>query len=258
MASSLASLDNAIANNNTLGQLAICHADRMATATTAATTSSGYISAQRYPLTVAIASGGSASGGYMTMCSMLQEDATVGLLCGLEYLLGTLTISGNSFSDGVAMPTKTVRGTSAQSATLMPMLYVSTTLVAVTPVITITYVNQSGLGGQTATLTLPTNAAVGSAFCIAPHLASGDTGIQNITGISTSAGTGGVLKIYGVLPLAEINQGGSSFSQVSIPPLALPNEMFLITNAETLGFYRFGAVTTNTLIVAMSITPEST
>lgn len=215
--------------------------------TTAATTTCGSTSAQRYPVTLTIPSVGSGlSGVYFPNIELLGLGQATTLMCGLEYTLGTLTVSGNAFSAGVSMPTKTVQGTSVTTATACPMLYISTTLVATTPVITITYTNQAGTTGKTCSVTLPTNALTGSAFLLGPHLAAGDTGIRAVTGISTSAGTGGVMAVVGVLPLGW-SPASSATLHVQTSFLGFPAPMFLAEPNEAVAFYHFGSNSASTV-----------
>jgi hypothetical protein len=159
--------------------------------------------------------------------------------------MGTLTVSVNSFADGVVMPSKVVRGLSVQTASLMPVLHVSTTLIAATPIVTITYKNQNGVGGRTATLTLPTNAVKGSVYQIAPHLQSGDSAIQDVTAVSINTGTGGVIQVMGLLPLGLGLADSFIQGQNSLDPLASPWPVFLVEPAENIAVYRLGRVTFN-------------
>ncbi len=216
--------------------------------TTAAGITSGYLTGQRYGsfATPSFATG--LKGMYLTQCRMghLAGANSVSLLCALEYTLGTLTVSGNySFADGVVMPSKVVRGLSVQTASLIPVLFVSTTLTAVTPAVTITYKNQGGTGSRSAVLTLPTNAAIGSVFQIAPHFQAGDSAMQDVTGMSIDTGTAGVVKVMGLLPLGAGLNDSFVQGQNSIDPLASPWPVFLVEASENIAVYRFGRKTTN-------------
>jgi len=131
-------------------------------------------------------------------------------------------------------------------------LVVTTTLTgATTPVLTITYKNQAGTGSKTATLTLPSNPVVNSAFIINPHLASGDSGVQDITNLSISTGTGGVIKIYGALILGKTyDQSNGGGAGNGIDPLVSNEEMWLCETNDVIGFYTLGTQTSVQIVSA--------
>ena len=220
--------------------------------TTAANSTSGLISAQRYPRTVTVPSLGSGVTGVAFPTVDLDIGIGAGsgfsaiMSCGLETLLGTLTVSGNSFAAGSAMPTKTVKGTSVATATDSVFAVATTALGgATTPVLTITYTNQSGTGSRTATLTLPSNPAVNTAFLVSPHLQSGDTGIRSVENISISTGTSGTIKIYGVLPLGKKCNGANSAYFAGPDPFTVPQIPWVAVGSETIGFYTVGQTAAN-------------
>ena len=229
MGTVLNSIDNIIASSEDNGPFTRFYYSTIGTATTAATTSSGYVNAQRFPnpLTMLSSFGAGITGAVFPYVRCMSDDPDSHFICGIEYDMGTLTISGNSFADGVAMPTKVVRGTSLQTASQIAFLVVNSTLTATTPVITITYTDQGGTTSNTATLTLPTNPVVNSSFLITPHLASGDTGIRDITNMSTNVGTGGILKIYGLLIL-NIVGNQAAFTCHAEDPLTVPHIMWKV------------------------------
>lgn len=253
MATLLNNLDNILTASATKGPLPIFWFDYLGVATTAATTTSGYVTGQRFNRSISFASpfvaGSGITGANLTYARMAGVSLGVSMMVGIEYLMGTLTVNGNSYVDGVAMPTKTIKGTSVQTASGYLLAVVTTTLVATTPVLTINYTNQSGTTGHSCTLTLPTNSAVSTAFLINPHLQSGDSGAQNLSasgpnGLSISTGTGGVIKVYGVLPLSECAVG-SAATPITPDPLSVSQENYLWESGEALGFYRFGASAIN-------------
>jgi hypothetical protein len=178
------------------------------------------------------------------------------MMGALEYTLGTLTVSGNSFSAGVTMPTKTVMGTSLQTATVEPMLVVTAALTATNPVVTITYTDQDGNTGATAVLTLPSNTLINSAFRIAPYLANGDTGIQAVTNISISTGTVGSLAVMGLLVVnATQSTNASGFGMVS--PLEQPIPIYLWEAGEKIAFYRYGVASTTYGFIHLTAVAET-
>jgi hypothetical protein len=105
-------------------------------------------------------------------------------------------------------------------------------------------------------MTLPTNAAINTAFRIAPYLANGDTGIRAITNISTSAGSAGVLTIYGLLTInATTSTSIANFGNLS--PLESPTPAFLWEAGERIGFYRYGATTASHLFGHLTAVAET-
>jgi hypothetical protein len=218
--------------------------------TNSATTACGYISAKALPRTITVPTpGGGLTGMYLTTCRLIPGVSFAGnVICALQYTLGTLTVSGNSFVAGVSMPTKSLRLSQASSsittASQVALVAVTTTLNAATPVLTITYTNQDGDTGQTATLTLPTSPTVESAFIIDPHLASTDTGIRAVTNMSISTGSAGVLAVYGLLVLG-IGQQSTNAGGAQGNPLAEPRPLWLCEAGETIGFYMFGGNSAN-------------
>jgi hypothetical protein len=197
-----------------------------------------------------------ATGCYVTVLDMTNYTGGTIMVGGLEYALGTLTVSGNSFSGGVSMPTKDVMGSSITTACSEPLLVATVTLAATTPTITITYTDQDGNTGNSAVLTLPTNVAANSAFRIAPYLANGDTGIRAVTNISTSAGTAGTLVVYGMLPInMTVAAGATPFGAIS--PLESPLPMYLCEAGERLAFYRYGSTSGTSLEVHLYAVAET-
>jgi hypothetical protein len=160
-----------------------------------------------------------------------------------EFDLGTLTVSGNTFSGAGTMPTRRYNDkTAVQTASTYSMLVVNTALTATTPVVTITYTDQSGNTGNTATLTLPTSPVINTAFLISPHLANADTGIRAITNMSISTGSAGILKVYGLLPIALGTTEDLSNPQTpDIIPVAQP--MWQLKGADSIAVYQIGKAT---------------
>lgn len=246
------SIDHAIQLSQTYGQYRRYHVTKLAAATTAATTTSGYVSAQRFPHPITVPSlGTGVTGMVVTYCRMMTSSGGASAICAAETTLGTLTVSGNSFAAGSAMPTRLVRDVSVTTASVMPVVYVSASATATTPTLTITYTDQDGNTGQTATLTLPSNALVNTCFLIQPHLANGDTGIRAVTNMSISAGSAGTLKVMGLLPIA-MSSGGLVPMLTGPDPFAMPIPMIPLAAGDVIGFYRTGSALageTRTMIV---------
>jgi len=181
-----------------------------------------------------------------------NSTAAQPILCALEYNLGSVALATGTFTDGVAMPTKTIEGSAIQTASLLTMMVVTATLTATSPVITATYTDQSGNTGASCALTIPTNALVNSAFIMTPHLATGDTGVQDVTNITKSAGTAGTVAVRGLLPLAIGFQAGTAGHPLKIEPLTIQYPQFLVEASETIAFYCFGATGNPELIATLT------
>jgi len=233
------------------------HFSKIGSSTTPATTASGYTTAQRSPDVLTAPSFGAQVGAaYCSYCPMVTDNASETQVAAIEYLLGSLTVNGNSFSAGVTMPTKSVRGGSAQCGSSMLVVAVITNMTATTPTLTITYTNQDGTTGKTATLTLPTNATANSVFRIDPHFANGDTGARAVTNISISAGTAGTLRVYGLLPVGSSPQMTGALVG-SADPLTIPIVPWLLAAGDVIGFYRFGSSSPCDLFSVIDLEPDT-
>jgi len=249
----LSSIDAILDTAATNGPWSRVYAGQIA-ATTSATANSGYVTSQRFPTAMTMPAMTSVSTFYLTHFRAVSSQAPVILLLADEYLLGTLNTGTNAFTDGVAMPSKLIEGASTQTATQLAVAVVSTALGASTSALTITYTNQGGTANQTATMTLPNSSAVNSAFMIDPHLATNDTGIQDVTSLSVATTFTGVVKIYGliVLGLAAQGTGAASSSQaIGLDCLSAPIFPWPVAAADALGFYSFG--TANAMDVVATI-----
>lgn len=237
MGTVLNSLDTLLAQYIDKGPLIRTHQEQVS-GTTAATTTSGYTSAQRCAATVTIPTLGSGvTGVCFPVIKMTGEDAGCIHIATLEYELGSLAVSTNTFTGGSAMPTKIVRGESVLTASIMPMLIVDTSLTATAPVVTITYTNQSGTGSRTCTMTLPNSPLAKTAFFMGPHLQSGDTGVRSVQNISISTGSAGTLKVMGNLILSYGMQVGTT---INVDPLTLPIPHYRAIAGDRVAFYRTG------------------
>lgn len=248
----LNSLDNMLSQASAQGMW-VRGLDSAVVATTAASTTCGYVSACRFPNSLVIPTlGGTVTGAYVTLCRMVGARASCVFVAALEVLLGTLTVSGNVFADGSIMPTRLVNGVSQVLATMIPMLVVNTALTATTPAVTITYTDQDGNTGNSAVLTLPTNPVINTAFCIMPHMVAGDTGIIDITNISISAGSAGVLKVYGLVPINNIPIDQTPYNAPMLDPIPQAQIMPRLVAADIISFYRYGLSTSDQLIAALA------
>ena len=223
-------------------------------AITAATTGSGYTTVRRFPRPIVIPSVAAPVTGFYITAVIVAPSQTQGQIVGLEYLLGTINIGTGAFTDGVAMPSKTIRGTSVQTAASLAFCAV-TSAVSGTSTITITYTNQSGTTGRTASLTLPSSPALGSAFYIHPHLQAGDTGIRDVTNITQSGGTGGVVEVYGLLPIRSV--ASASMAGQDTSPLAVPELDVLCEPGEAINVYGVGPTGIGDIAVMLAGVPAT-
>lgn len=253
-------LDAAISAAATNGMMQRMYYSRTGLTVTAATINSGGVSILRSPQRIQMPSsnGSGVSGFIATNVWGFTGASNSGMFFGLEYELGSLAVSTNTFTDGVAMPIKTVRGASITTAASL-VFAVATVAVtgATTPTLTITYTDQDGNTSNTATLTLPSNPSINTGFYVTPHLASGDTGIRDVTNISISTGTAGTIKVYGLLPLMISNNPSSPFATV-LNCMNAPLVPYLIEPNEYIGAYRFGVAGASELFYGYSLTPETT
>lgn len=253
-------INAAISSTATNGMMQRMFYLRMGSTVTAATTGSGAVTIMRGNQRPQMPSNGSGVSGFIAANAWgFNNVVNTGLVYGLEYELGSLAVSGNTFTDGVAMPTKTVRGASITTAASLVFAVATVAVTATTPTLTITYTDQDGNTGQTATLTLPTSPTVNTGFYVTPHLASGDTGIRDVTNISISTGTAGTIKVYGVLPLM-ISTGQSTNVGLAtvLNPLNSTIVPYLIEPNEYIGFYRFGNTAAGEIYAGFNLVPETT
>jgi hypothetical protein len=236
--------------------------------TTAATTTCGLTSRQRYPASINVFGGTTADPSlgtgvtqvYLTDFMGFTEDTPQIILCGIEYNFGTMSGVTDTYTDsGVSMPSKTIRIEGADSAVQTAALVchaVVTTAFSGTGTYTyaITYTNQDGTTGRTATIVVPNGSALYSAFDLIPHLQAGDTAIRDITACALTAGnpSAGVLTFYGLLPLA--------MSQTATVSTTGPNDilstnfpMFPIANTDEIAFYSSGQATSNRLVAYLAL-----
>lgn len=238
------SIGTILQSNSNYGQLHRARVSNIGSVTSVATSTSGYNTCQRFPQTFTVPTLTTVTAAFMTYARMLSSATTIqGLF--LEVTGATLTVSGNSYAHNATTPTRQIYGATSSVQLTCPktMVYISATLTATTPVLTITYKNQAGTGSRTATMTLPTGALVNSAFDINPHLQSGDTGITDITNLSISTGSAGTIKIVYLFPLfMDSNLQG-------IPnPLLNSQVLYPLLANDVIVPYRWGSNGTGTIL----------
>lgn len=233
------SFSNLLSNNATYGNLTRFVASAELAAVPAATTTSGYISAHRCKTPFTVPSFSGPTEAYLTYCDMTYGASNHVLLMALEYDLGNINMSTGTFTQNLTMPSKTIEGASIQTASMLTLATVTSAVTATTPGLTITYTNQSGTGGQSASMTLPTNTnTLNTAYLMTPHLASGDTGVRAITACTKSAGSAGTINFYGLLPLA-FGTTSTGMASGTSSPLTTPFPNFPIAAADTISWWIF-------------------
>ena len=129
-----------------------------------------------------------------------------------EVVFGSLNTNTNVFTDGVAY-------TSPKFVAYLELRMTQTCNTNMT--ITITYTNQSGTTGRTATIALvgsgPTQSMIYYTYLIT--LQSGDTGVRDITNISTSATGNGNFTIYGMIDILRDSADAAGVIYTDYPPL---------------------------------------
>lgn len=167
------------------------------------------------------------------------SNSNMMMLVGLEYLLGSVNLATGTFTDGVAMPTKLINGESITTAAMWTFLAVTTTLSATSPIITVTYTNEVGTASRSVATTMPSNSNVGTAMFLNTNLQGDDFAIRDVTGITKSAGSSGVVSVYGYLPLHFSRTSFQSNSNVSrMADSSLP--LFIGEASEKIGFIGMG------------------
>ena len=246
------SVDNILSSAKNLGVFRRFWSNNVGTCS-AATTSCGSQSIKRLPgpITLPSSFGPGVNGIYFTRVEMATDRQTY-TLAALEYNMGSLAVSTNTFTDGVSMPVKNVLGNSIQTAAEMTVVVATTALTATTPVLTITYTDQDGNTGNTATLTLPTNVSVNSGFLVHPHLANGDTGIRDITNVSISTGSAGVLGIFGLLIL-NTQSNGITFCPNRFGPTNQPYIPWIGEASERVAVYQGNTVNSQVSMVLTGV-----
>lgn len=191
----------------------------------------------------------------LTSIDGVSEDTTTTLVAGYVLQLGSLNMNTGTFTSGSTMPTRTIGGVSTQTASIYPFLVVTAAVTATTPTITITYTDQDGNTGQTATLVLPTSPALDTCFAIAPHLAAGDTGMRAVTNMTKSAGTAGTVEVYGFIPNAYGSSVSANYQMAQ--PLFNTLPFFPFKAGDQIGFFRMGSTSSTTGVITYTMIPET-
>jgi len=222
---------------------------------TAALTTCGSITGYRYPYTYTVPTTGAGVAGFMPSSMYNYGDDTATFTIGfLEYNLGSIALATGTFTSGATMPTKTIYGSSVQTAGAFCFLHCDAATTATTPTITTTYTNQDGTGSRTSTLVLPTSPILGTAFFMQPHLNNGDTAIRSVQNITKSAGTAGTISVRCGIPLVyQANYSSLMFSTNYLSNLA---SSIILEAGETIAWYRFGATSSSEMAAMVNLIVE--
>lgn len=252
----LSSIDAMLTSDATYGMLRRALSGRMV-ASTAATANCGGVACTRADPQLTIPSLGTGiTGCYLAHGrSVVNSNPSVSVIA-LEVLLATHVV-GTGFTSGGSMPTRTIEGASVVTATMLPMVVCTNVSGATPPAFTITYTDQDGNGSQTsATVTLPVTPNDRAAYCLAPHLASGDTGVRSVSAISMSASpTTGTFKIYGLFPLAFSVQG-VALTNGHLDPVGVPFPIIPLVAGDIVAVYGFGMVGSGDFYASMAFLPD--
>lgn len=247
--------DNMLNTIETKGAIPI-HLNTLVASVTAGTVQSGYTGFKHYTDEFIMPSSLPASVlgyffGSLDVSANINQATTHACL---QYDLATLT-GAASFAAGVTMPVKRILGQSIQTAAMLAVLRITTAFTGgTTPTIVITYTNQDGVTGRTATLILPANPTANAAFLIAPHLQSGDTGILSVQNITRSLGTVGVCVVSGLLPMHI--QPSAISAPNPVEPLTQMLPRFLAEANEVIAFYANQAANATQVQISGLLIPE--
>lgn len=229
---------------------------RRGSSSTAALATCGSVSCYRMPGTVPIPSPGSGVAGFVfpTM-NTWTEDPCI-MLAGIEYELGSLTVSTNTFSAGSSMPTETIRGVSVQTAAAFCFAVCTVAVTATTPTLTITYTDQDGNTGNSCAPVLPTSPLIDTAFFLQPHLANGDTAMRAVTNMSISTGSAGTIRVFGLLPLTISHNTSSQMFASDMLGFFGPD--YISTTSDKIAVYRVTSATASDFIGMYTGLPDPT
>jgi len=247
MANPLRSTDDLIANAMQYGSLSSSGYVYASLGTAQTTTAGGAVTWHRFPQTYTVPTPTSPVTGWQVMSFNMAVTGSFGITVPcIETVLGTLTVSGNSFAAGSSMPSRAQYGGSSQQLNAgLVMLHVSGSMTATTPTITVTYANQDNTGSRSATVTLPTNAQVNSAYGWASRLQSGDHAVRSVSNMSISAGTAGTVRVLGLTPLMYGMGANTTTSLDGLPLSVKAIPAFSLAGGETIAFWTSSATTSS-------------
>ena len=113
---------------------------------------------------------------------------------------------------------------------------------------TISYTNQSGVAGRTATVAMPGNPVVGQLTLVT--LQTGDTGVQSVQSLTLSASTG-TAGNFGLTILSLIDLTGTSSPNVGVPRGVYDTGLPVLDPSACLMFYVQPTATNTGQITAM-------
>lgn len=134
-----------------------------------------------------------------------------------ELSFGTLNIITNVFVKGIAEN----NGYAFPQWTANPQFEVTQAIGSASDVtVTITYTNEHGVSGRTATANIPKSSAVG--LRVNPVLQAGDLGIQSVQNLSVSpTSSSGAVKFMGIIQLGYHEDAGTNSYETLYAPGAV-------------------------------------
>lgn len=132
---------------------------------------------------------------------------------------GSIDIATGTFTDGVAMPARTVLGNASYTIPSGWLLaFCETAIVGTVNPLTVTYTDQDGNTGKTTTAHAMTlNPVIDS---IAPMVLNvADWGVTDVTAATRTGGTSGTIRFYGIIPIDVLPAWNTAFVEPQLPKL---------------------------------------
>lgn len=195
--------------------------------------------------TAALPSLPSGVASYIPLSMMIACSASGAIIVGKLIDMGSFDISGSgTFTDGSAMPTVTELGVSRAIPTaLIAEVTTAISFSVTTPSISVTYTDQDGNSSTSPNLTIPNACPVGQVGF--GTLATGDFGLTDITNctrVGSPTTPVGVIKFWGMIPLAIMSNLNSVNSTLCSESLITGGSMSVqrYGAGDVLGIFHFG------------------
>lgn len=238
------SIDSLISASATYGSFFANGTLRLSANTIFTSVTTGLASFRRYPIMSSVPNYNSPVLGYL-LTSAFANNAVSGstIIVCLDYLLGTIDCATNTFTQGITMPTKTIRGTSIQTASNLIWACPSSAITGTNLTVNFTYTNEDGITNRSGSFTPSTSSITNTtAIDLSKSLQVNDFGVRSIQNISETGGSSGTLEFYGTLPLAyicgnntnQVNSTALNFLNSPLPP-------YLIETNEKISIYSLTA-----------------
>jgi len=184
---------------------------------------------------------------YIAGASVVSTVSGTVLLYDRCFALGALTPTSGAYPGPV---TGTALNRPADGAGCLIAAEIVTGLSAAAHTVTITYINQNGGTGRTATVVLPASAGIGRVFWAT--LQAGDSGVRRITDVSGSATPPtGTFNLLIIRPLLQVGVVANVPRSLGIPETGL-RPLYADTCAALM-FYNPVGTTAATLTVTLDL-----